>query len=89
MQFEALCVQRRVFGAYATRSRQCFGRVVGDGGDDVGARQQGAQAVELRHGQDHMALAAHFFQLSVDKPAQVASKRHQSMGPLTEVVQAQ
>ncbi|MNJ20982.1 hypothetical protein D3C77_153250 [compost metagenome] len=89
MQLEGLHLQRRILGAQAAGGGQDLGGIVGHGGDDVGAGQQAAQAVELRHGQDHMALAPDLFQDLVHEPAQVAGKRYQRVGAGAEVVQAQ
>jgi hypothetical protein len=65
---------REVFGAHATRRRQHLGRVIGHGGDDVGAGNQRAQPVELRHREYHVTLASELFQLFIYKAAQIAGE---------------
>ena len=74
VQFKGLGIQRRVFSPNTAGGCQGFGGVIGHGGDDIGTGKQGAQAVELRNGQHHVALAAEFFQLGIDKAAQVTGK---------------
>ncbi len=89
MQLKRAHRQRWVFGAQTARRGQCFGGVIRHGGEDVGAGQQCAQPVELRHGQYHVAFAIEFFQLFINKPAQVACEGHEGVRAGAEVVQAQ
>src|SRR3990167_9561772 len=51
VQLEALVIQRQVLGSQATGGGQRCGGVVRHSGENVGAAEQGAEAVELRHGQ--------------------------------------
>ena len=74
VQFKAAHRQRWVFGAQAAGGGQGFGGVVRHGRQDVGAGQQGAQAVGLRYGEYDMALAAEFLQFFIDEPAQAAGE---------------
>lgn len=88
-QFEGAGLERRVLGAQAAGGDQRLGGVVGHGGDDVGAGEEGAEAVELRHRQDHLALAAEFLQFLVDEAAEVAGEGHQRVRSRAVVVEGQ
>ncbi|MNT12993.1 hypothetical protein D3C72_1479460 [compost metagenome] len=88
-QFEALHRQGRVFRTQAAGGGEGGGGVIRHHGHQVGAGQQGAQAVELRYGQDHPPAAADLGQFFVDEAAQVAGEGHQGVGPCGVVVQAQ
>ncbi len=89
MQFERSGFNRQVFRANASRGSQDLRRIVGHGGDDVGAGEQCGQAVELGHGEDDVAFAVEFFQMFVDEAAQVAGEGDQCVGAGAEVVEAQ
>eukprot|EP01137_Pigoraptor_chileana_P015423 Opistho-2@71322 len=81
--------QRWILRPHAARSRQRVSGVIRHGRDDIGACEQRTQAIELRHGQHHVALAPEFFQLFIDEATEVAGERHQRMRTRTIVIQAE
>ena len=74
MQFKRRGVERGIFCAHTARGGQGLSGVVRHGGENVGARQQCTQTIELGNRQYHMPLAAELLQFGVDKPAQIASE---------------
>ncbi|CRM52155.1 Cell wall-associated polypeptide CWBP200 [Pseudomonas sp. 58 R 3] len=88
-QFRGFNRERRVLGAQHGAFGQGTGGVVGHCRDDLRARQECAQAAELRHCQHHPARPADAGQVKVDIAAQVPRKRHHRVGPRAVVIQCQ